>query len=155
MNCALHSLTLQRDFEHWNRRPKAVNLRHGACNIRTETELLLPLVWFAWPVETKPSCDLRYTIRGAVAAIAIVVPAAVAVASSQSHHIIKASPTPMPTAASLQLLVSDYRRVYHIHRRPSHLSSTHQRIIQWWPDPASAAPSPAMSIARAAWVLKW
>ena len=104
-----------------------------------------------WAVD--PSRALS-SIRGAVAAIAIVVPAAVA-SIDQSHHIIKASPTPMPTAASLQLLVSDYRRVYHIHRRPSHLSSTHQRTILWWPGPASAAPSPAMSIARAAWVLKW
>jgi len=104
-----------------------------------------------WAVD--PSRAL-YSIRGAVAAIVIVVPA-VAVASSQSHPIIKAPPTPMPTVASLQLLVSDYRRVYHIHRRPSLLSSTHQRTIQWWPGPASAAPSPAMSTAQATWVLRW
>jgi len=104
-----------------------------------------------WAVD--PSRAL-YSIRGAVAAIVIVVPA-VAVASSQSHPIIKAPPTPMPTVASLQLLVSEYRRVYHIHRRPSHLSSTHQRTIQWSPGPASAAPSPAMSIAQATWVLRW
>jgi hypothetical protein len=99
-----------------------------------------------------------YSIRVAVAAIVIVVVVAI-VASSWSHPINKASSPPMPTAASLQLMVRDYSRVYHIHRRPSPVSSTQQRTIQWWQGPASAAPqttapSPAMSTAPVAWVLR-